>query len=220
MFRPCNTSSNDRRRSGDVGPCAASLAPTPRSLLLRLPKHNRGARELSVMTNRNPQRFDPDALLAALPSREVRAFGPDVVIRAAKRPAIAKESALFDRGAYNGFTDRERYRTANLSNWLAKIGSTLRPTTCDICRAPARDEHAENYYDLTSWIGLCPRCHRTALHGRFARPDRWLALLDKCQLPDHHWSRLVSNTPYDLAALLRSRGWQEPMKSDYAESTQ
>lgn len=160
--------------------------------------------------------FDPDALLVALPRREVRSFGPDVVVRAVDRRSVPDGSALFEKGSYNGFSDRERYRTADLSNWLAKVGSTERPLTCDICRAPADDEHAENYYDLTTWIGLCRRCHRSALHGRFARPERWLTLLDECQLPDHHWARLVSSEPFDLAALLRSRGWREPTKADYA----
>ncbi|MFC0305555.1 hypothetical protein ACFSTI_18330 [Rhizorhabdus histidinilytica] len=159
--------------------------------------------------------FDPDALLAALPRRVIRPLAPDVTIRSTKARPIPVSSALFDKGAYNGFSDRERYRTADLSNWLAKIGSTERPGTCDICRAPAEDEHAEDYYDLTSWIGLCRRCHRTVLHGRFARPGRWLALLDECEVPDRHWARLVSDAPFDLAALQRSRGRYEPIKANY-----
>ena len=161
-------------------------------------------------------RFDPDALLAALPVRSVRRFGPDVTIRTIRRPAEPQGSALFAKGSYNGFSDRERYRTAAVSNWLAKIGCVERPPTCDLCGALADDEHAENYYDLSSWIGLCRRCHRASLHGRFARPQRWLTLLDDCQLPDLHWSRLVSSEPFDLAALQRARGCQEPIKADYA----
>lgn len=159
--------------------------------------------------------FDPDALLAALPRREVRSLGPDVVFRSTGRRVAPEGSALFEEGAYNGFTDRERYRTADLSNWLAKVGSTERPSTCDICSAPADDEHAENYYDLASWIGLCRRCHRSALHGRFARPEKWFTLLNTHEVPDEHWARLVSLEPFDLAALLRQRGWEEPIKADY-----
>ena len=165
---------------------------------------------MTPMTN-----FDPDALLAALPHRSVRPFGPEVTIRSTRRPT-PEGSALFDKGAYNGFSDRERYRTADLSNWLAKVGCTERPSVCSICSAPADDEHAEDYYDLTSWIGLCRRCHRASLHGRFARSARWSALLDECQLPEGHWTRLVSSEPFDLAALLRSRGQREPIKADYA----
>ncbi|PZU13192.1 MAG: hypothetical protein DI591_13420 [Citromicrobium sp.] len=159
--------------------------------------------------------FDPDALLAALPRREVRSLGPDVVFRSTGRRVAPEGSALFEEGAYNGFTDRERYRTADLSNWLAKVGSTERPSTCDICSAPADDEHAENYYDLASWIGLCRRCHRSALHGRFARPEKWFTLLNTHEVPDEHWARLVSPEPFDLAALLRQCGWEEPIKADY-----
>lgn len=162
--------------------------------------------------------FDPDALLAALPRREVRAFGPEIAFRATERRTAPVGSAVFEPGAYNGFTDRERYRTADLSNWLAKVGSTQRPSDCDLCRAPADDEHAENYYDLTSWIGLCRRCHRSALHGRFERPAKWFTLLDASEVPEGHWARLVSLEPFDLAGLLRDRGWQEPIKADYAPS--
>lgn len=162
--------------------------------------------------------FDPDALLSALPRRAIVPFGSDVVFRSTGRRVVADESGLWDKGAYNGFTDRERSRTADLSNWLATVGSTKRPTICDICKAPADDEHAENYYDLTTWIGMCRRCHRSALHGRFKRPAKWLALLDESEVPSGHWARLVSLEPFDMATLLRARGSQEPIKADYAPS--
>lgn len=160
--------------------------------------------------------FDPDALLDALPRRTISPFRAEVSVRLARRVAAPLVSALFEKGAYNGFSDRERYRTAELSKWLAEVGSAERPSACDICGGTASDEHAENYYDLTSWVGLCRRCHRTLLHGRFARRERWLALLDQYQLPDQHWSRLVSSEPFDLASLQRSRGWREPTKADFA----
>lgn len=162
------------------------------------------------------RRFDPDALLAALPRRDVRPFSTDIRWRAGKKLIQPVGSALTDEGSYNGFSHRERYRTADLSNWLAKAGSTERPEQCDICGAAADDEHAENYYDLTSWIGMCRRCHRSALHGRFKRPAKWFELLDGCEVPEDHWSRLVSMEPFDLAMLLRERGWREPVKADYA----
>ncbi|MFO1255013.1 MAG: hypothetical protein U1E37_05015 [Sphingomonadaceae bacterium] len=161
--------------------------------------------------------FDPDALLAALPRRSIRQFGPDVMVRFSKR-SEPTGSALLLKGSYNGFSDRERYRTADLSNWLVKMGCTKRAAVCSICGSPAEDEHAEDYYDLTTWIGLCRRCHRTILHGRFVRPERWLSLLDEQGLPDGHWARLVASEPFDLAALLRSRGVREPIKIDFANS--
>ena len=86
--------------------------------------------------------FDPDALLAALPRRVIRPIGPEVSIRSATRRVAPSASALFDEGSYNGFTGRERGRTADLSNWLVKVGSTERPAVCDICSAAADDEHA------------------------------------------------------------------------------
>ncbi|MCK0098606.1 hypothetical protein MWU38_04375 [Qipengyuania sp. S6317L1] len=160
--------------------------------------------------------FDPDALLAALPRREVRPFPSDVSFRSTGRRAVPGGSVLNQDGSYNGFTHRERYRIADLSSWLAKVGSTERPTTCDICKAPADDEHAEDYYDLTKWIGMCRRCHRSALHGRFKRQANWFSLLDEYEVADGHWARLVSLEPFDMATLLRARGSCEPIKADYA----
>ena len=161
-------------------------------------------------------KFDPDALLAALPKRTISPFSIDIVFRSTGRKVTPEGSELLEDGAYNGFTHRERYRTADLSKWLTKVGSTQRPALCDICNAPADDEHAEDYYDLTTWIGMCRRCHRSALHGRFKRPSKWFALLDEHEVLAHHWARLVSLEPFDLAKLLRQRGAQEPIKADYA----
>jgi len=122
---------------------------------------------------------------------------------------------LGEPGQYNGFSSRERCRIAVLSNWLCRMGSVDRPTPCDLCGGQADDEHAEDYYDIASWIGLCRRCHRNILHGRFARPARWLELLDRCEVPDTHWARLIADQPFDLAALLRSRGIIEPTKATF-----
>ena len=152
-------------------------------------------------TSAMTQHFDPDALLAALPRRSIRQLEASFAVRSVKRPSTLEVSALLLKGSYNGFTDRERCRTAALSNWLAKQECTERAGVCDICRLPADDEHAENYYDLATWIGLCRRCHRSALHGRFTRPARWLTLLDENAVPDHHWSRLVSSEPFDMAGV-------------------
>lgn len=159
--------------------------------------------------------FDPDALLAALPRRSIRPLPPSISLRSARARAVPISSAVGEKGEYNGFSDRERYRTADLSNWLCKVGSVDRAQTCDICRSAAEDEHAENYYDLSTWVGLCRRCHRNMLHKRNANSMRWFELLDGHELPDHHWARLISGEPFDLAALLRSRGLREPVKSDF-----
>ena len=160
--------------------------------------------------------FDADALLAALPRRPISQIPPESLVRRIQPRPAPQSSALGQTGEYNGFSGRERQRTANLSNWLVRIGCTERPNACAICRASADDEHAENYYDLGSWIGLCQRCHRAILHGRFAKPSRWLELLEKHELPPTHWARLVSVEPFDLAGLLRTRGFREPVKSDFA----
>ncbi|WP_271438499.1 hypothetical protein [Pontixanthobacter luteolus] len=160
--------------------------------------------------------FDPDALLAAMPKREIRPIPEGVRILKTRPRAVPTESAMGQPQEYNGFTKRERYRIADLSVWLAKVGATDRPRTCDICGGEARDEHAENYYDLSGWIGLCIPCHRNALHKRFDKQSKWFDLLDRHQLNDNHWARLLSMQPFDIAALMRDRGIVEPCREDFA----
>jgi hypothetical protein len=157
--------------------------------------------------------FDPDALLAALPKRQIMPVRGGRIRPSSIDPPTA--SALGQKGEYNGFTGRERDRTAELSKRLIKEGATIRYATCDICGAIADHEHAENYYDLTRWIGMCKQCHVHALHKRFTNPRKWSALLDLHELPETHWSRLVSPRPFDLAQLLRGRGAREPRLGDF-----
>ena len=158
-------------------------------------------------------RFDPDALLGSLPLREIKQVG-GVRPRA---PQISEVlgSSLGQAGEYNGFTKSERNRTARLSGRLVQLGATTRPSICDICGSGADDEHAENYYDLSRWIGLCKPCHRHALHNRFKRPLTWATLLDRYELPDEHWTRRLPMEPFDLAQLLRDRGAREPKLFDF-----
>ena len=158
-------------------------------------------------------RFDADALLAALPVRQIK---PISSVRARGLPNKAPlHSALGQKGEYNGFSLLERNRTARLSSRLMELGATIRPSMCDICGGRADDEHAENYYDLSRWVGLCRSCRRHALHNRVARPAKWVALLDQFDLPDNHWSRLLAPEPFDLAQLMRDRGVREPGIIDF-----
>ena len=159
--------------------------------------------------------FDPDALLAAMPKREIRPIPEGVRIPKTRSRAVPTESAMGEPEEYNGFSKRERYRIADLSVWLAKVGATDRPTICDICGGEARDEHAENYYDLSAWVGLCIPCHRNALHKRFDKPSKWLELLDNYQLPNMHWTRLLSLKPFDMAAHIRKKSVYEPTRQNF-----
>lgn len=156
--------------------------------------------------------FDPDALLAALPRREILPVPSTIMLRSSPPREIPVISGLGQKGEYNGFTKGERDRTAAISNWLVGLGLTVRMSLCDICGVQAGDEHAEDYYDLTSWIGLCRSCHRDLLHKRFGKPERWERLLDQHEVGPGHWTRLVAPQPFDLAALLRARGKREPTR--------
>lgn len=167
------------------------------------------------VTGDSGMKFDPDALLAAMPRREIRSIPGNVRIVATRARPGPAQSSLGEHGEYNGFTHRERYRIAGLSNWLAAIGATVRPATCAICGGPGKHEHAENYYDLRSWVGMCASCHVHALHRRFDQPDKWRTLLDRYELPSTHWARLVAMRPFDLARHVRLRGQQEPRREDF-----
>ena len=160
-------------------------------------------------------KFDPEALLAAMPRREIRRLPDDFPIAASRPRTEPPVSSLGEKGEYNGFTDRERYRIADLSKWLAAAGVTARPAICEICGGGAKHEHAENYYDLTSWVGLCVGCHVNALHRRFDQPAKWRALLDRYELSEGHWTRLVATEPFDLARHVRLKGQREPMRQDF-----
>lgn len=159
--------------------------------------------------------FDPDVLLAALPRRQVRPAPQGTVFRSVATLAMPGTSTLGSSGEYNALSGAERRRAAAVSNWLCRLGSVERPTTCSICKAAADDEHAENHYDLSTWIRLCRRCHRSALHGRFVRPHNWETLVDRCEIPGWHWARVVTQQPFDMAGLLRSRSARDPRKGDF-----
>lgn len=163
--------------------------------------------------------FDPEALLTAMPKRVLRKIPESVRIPRSRERSVPIESAMGQPEEYNGFSKRERYRIAELSKWLEKVGAIDRPVTCDICGYEAQDEHAENYYDLSSWIGLCIPCHRNALHKRFEHPQDWFAMLDKWEVAEDHWSRKVAMQPFDMASYLRRRGVSEPIREDFRKSS-
>jgi hypothetical protein len=118
--------------------------------------------------------------------------------------------------SYNGFTGKERMRTAGVSKWLVEVGALVRSSYCGICPSPAAETHAENYYDLSSWIDVCRGCHRS-LHSRFNSSAKWADRLDRLAVPPGHWSRLVSGEPFDLAGLVRRRGDCEPIYETFVQ---
>jgi len=137
--------------------------------------------------------FDADALLSALPRRVI------TPPPASARPPRPKGSVV--GSVYNGFTPRERNRTHALSKWFQGQNCMSTPETCSICRAPAKQMHAEDYFDLTGWVDICDGCHQS-LHKRFNQPAAWQRRLDRCAVAASHWARLVSPTHFDLASLL------------------
>jgi hypothetical protein len=153
--------------------------------------------------------FDADALLEALPRTFIRTLP--------RGTAVPRRRSFGDlNNSYNGFTGKERMRTSGVAKWLVEVGALARSSHCGICGSPAAETHAEDYYDLSSWIDVCRGCHRS-LHSRFNSPGRWADRLDGQAVPPAHWSRLVSREPFDLAALFRQRGEREPVYETFVQ---
>jgi hypothetical protein len=150
---------------------------------------------------------DADRLLASLPRCRISAIPNGTPI-----PPVRAVGVLSD---YNGFTGKERLRTFEVAKWLAKIGAMPHSLSCNICSAPTDQQHAEDYYDLSTWIDICRGCH-TRLHQRFRFPASWQTWLGARALPEQHWTKHLFTSPTDLAALLRSRGACEPTFQDFA----
>lgn len=151
--------------------------------------------------------FDPDALLEALPMRSLKARLPNA-------PPPRLNWSLLPT-TYNGFTPMERGRTGAIAFWLQEFGCMARPDVCAICHSAATQQHAEDYYAFERWIDVCAGCHGV-LHKRFFQRSAWLNRLDRFAITADHWTRLVSPEPFDLAALLRSRGAREPPAANLA----
>jgi hypothetical protein len=143
-----------------------------------------------------------ERLSGALPHRRIDKLPSDTSV-----PTMPRIGSLSD---YNGFTGKERLRTFEVAKWLIGCGAMDAPGDCDICGRPATGLHAENYYDLSTWIDLCHGCHVSRLHQRFARAESWSRWLDQNQLPDDHWARKVPPRPTNFATHIRSLGQSEP----------
>ncbi len=154
--------------------------------------------------------FDPDALLAALPRRKIQPLLPET--------PLPRRRAVADLSDYNGFTGKERLRTFEVAKWLMRLGAMEKPSQCDLCGKDTDQQHAEDYYDLRTWMDVCRSCHGK-IHQRFRYPHKWQPFLDSLSVSSIHWVRLVSREPFDLAALLRARGVDEPSYETFACTT-
>lgn len=150
--------------------------------------------------------FDPDRLLSLLPRRTIALLPIDV--------APPQKKSVGSLSDYNGFSGKERLRTFQLDKWLVERGALKHEFDCGICSRPANGQHAENYYDLTTWIDLCHSCHGR-LHKRFNNERAWTQRLEEAHVPADHWANAVAFGQFDLAGLLRQRGKREPVYTDF-----
>jgi hypothetical protein len=155
--------------------------------------------------------FDPERLLAALPTLTLRSPGPK-----------APKSFLTWRWPmippYLGFTSIERVQHWQIARWLIAAGCIAVPRQCGICASTDKvGFHSENYYSVTRSPALCGLCHQR-LHRRFSRPAAWADLMRDHVRTGSEWFALIPNMPYDLAGHLRkSRGEHlRDMKADPA----
>src|SRR6185312_1557668 len=98
------------------------------------------------------------SLLARLPRRKI-----DLLPAGTSVPHLKASGSLSD---YNGFTGKERLRKFELAKWLMKQGAMKHSGRCSICGERADQQHAEDYFDLRTWMDICRGCH-VSLHGRF-----------------------------------------------------
>lgn len=155
-------------------------------------------------------KFDPDVLLAALPRRVIHTLPLGT--------KIPGRRSFGDMSEYNGFSGRERLRTHGVSKWLRSLQAMTHEGDCELCGKQTDQLHAENYFDLTTWLNLCRGCHGS-LHKRFSQPHKWQERLDLHSVAEGHWARLISDVPIDLAELLKQRGAKEPGYSDFVDPT-
>jgi hypothetical protein len=127
---------------------------------------------------------------------------------------LPKLKASGQLGNYNGFTGGERLRTFEIAKWLIKSGSLTHSGRCDICGGPADQQHAEDYFDLATWMDVCRGCH-TSLHGRLRTPVAWARRLESFSLAAAHWARELPPTELDVAGLHRSKQRGEPTAADF-----
>ncbi|HZC38891.1 MAG TPA: hypothetical protein VE221_09500 [Sphingomicrobium sp.] len=155
------------------------------------------------------QAFDIGTYLAALPRRDIGLLplGTDA-------PKPRANGSLQN---YNGFSGKERLRTFELAKWLHRSGAMPHTGECSICGSPADQQHAEDYFDLTTWMDICRGCH-VSLHGRFATPDAWRRRVQQFHLPSSHWACALPSEEPDIAAFHRLRGRGEPTASDFIMS--
>ena len=155
--------------------------------------------------------FDPEPLLAALPTLPLRPPGPK-----------APRSFLTWRWPmilpYSGFTSVERIQRWQIARWLIAAGCITAPKRCAICASTGKvGFHSENYYSVLRSPALCNSCHQR-LHRRLSRPAVWADLMQEHVRTGGEWFALIPATDYDLAGYLRAtRGEQlRDMRADPA----
>jgi hypothetical protein len=105
---------------------------------------------------------------------------------------------------YNGFTHEDRVRAWQLTGWMMKTGRMPRPERCSVSGSTLELQyHAEDYYRPWTAYPISKPIH-LALHRRFSRPDRWLAIRDEYGSDINAWFLQLRLAPYDLAANLRA----------------
>lgn len=140
--------------------------------------------------------FDPEHLLAALPTLPVHSPNP-------KAPRRFLEWRWPMVRVYNGFTPVERVQNWQIGRWLIAAGCLIVPHACSICGDTGKvGFHSENYYVLERSPALCGRCHMV-LHRRFSCPGAWGDIVRTHVRTGEEWFALIANAPFDLAYYLR-----------------
>jgi hypothetical protein len=140
--------------------------------------------------------FDPERLLAALPTLPLRPPG-------LKAPRSFLKWRWPMTLPYAGFTPVERVQHWQIARWLIAAGCISVPRQCAICSSTDKvGFHSENYYSVIRSPALCGLCHQR-LHRRFSRPSAWADLMRKHVHTGDEWFALIPATGYDLAGYVQ-----------------
>ena len=147
-----------------------------------------------------------ERLLGALPRLQIGTYPAGTKI-----PKQRKVSALLD---YNGFDGFARNRIWEVCKWLMAGGVMPAPAECDICGGEGTQYHAENYFDLTTYVPICKSCH-SKVHNRLKNFRTWETRRAEFAKSEDHWINRLEPEQLPVAEWCSANNQTEPTFADF-----